>query len=392
MLSPADFAEPLKPAPPEGCPLVIATPEGWDREPPPEVEWLVEGLLPRGVTGILGGRSNSGKSLLALAMTMSITSGFAFMGLPTRQGSILFVELEDGQNSVRRRFHRALELFREDPNWTPDHEAALMRNWRLCLPVRGQKHDLANLVPTLIEQGQGCALVVIDTLNAVAAGDENAAEVQAAFWAAAYELTERTGATVMILHHSRKAPGGSRLSMSDRLSFDSLRGSTAIVAGARAILQIEALTPQEAERSGLDPERAHAGNYVVLALTKNNEGPKGEWFVLEQRQAHEVGAGFFVPLRNGDEVAAGLRSRSAKASFTFASRVLASIAEGVTNRGELVRRHWPGDPNGPAILKTTLANLRRRHGWLEPRSLVLTKSGREHVDTFLATLPQESEY
>ena len=372
-------------------PLLLLDPSAWGGEAPPPLRYLLDGLLPEGVPATLAGKSNSGKSLIAMMITFAVATGRDLFGRkgPSEPMFVFFVEFEDSPEEVHRRYLRCLDLFREDPSWNAEDEANLKKHWRALTPNWSSKAPrmLPDLVPYLWEQSRTlCAnggrmgIIVLDPLASFSSGEENKAETHQALWSACYAIAENTGATPLVIHHVRKLSNASGKGpyMAERLSFDSLRGSTAIVAGARAIIQVEPLTPEEAGRVGLDEERAGSGNYVVLALTKNASGPKGSWMALEQREAGDTGAGFFVSMSGGDRVCAALRSKAASAKLNLAEAVLLSIADGLQDRKELAKRHWPteNEEKSAASLKAMLAHLRNRHGWLQKgRGFDLTVPG-----------------
>ena len=68
--------------------------------PPPA--WVVEGLLPTGLT-ILSGRPKSGKSFLSLQLAVAVASGTRFLDRPTQEGAVLYVALEDSEGRLQRR-------------------------------------------------------------------------------------------------------------------------------------------------------------------------------------------------------------------------------------------------------------------------------------------------
>jgi hypothetical protein len=401
-LNPEDLAPPLaspspEMPPPPGDedgpgggtppPLRLLDPSAWGEEDPPPLRYLLEGLLPLGAPAILASKSNAGKSFLAMEISFAVATGRSLFGRkgPDSPQKVLFVELEDDEGEIKRRWRRCRDLAREDQTWGAEDEARLKANWRAAVPdwTSTTSKALIAILPylqahadQLCRDGGQLGLIVLDTFASLSEGEENKAEVQRAFWAACYTLANHTGGTPLIVHHVRKPPTGAAgrggPSMAERLSFDTLRGSSAIVAGARAIIQVEPVSPEEASKLNLDEERAGAGNYLVLALTKNNAGPKGAWIALEQRQAWDPGAGFFTLLPGGDHVCATLRSKAAVARLTLEEAVLLSIAEltaagGEPDRKELARKHWPGEApeKAAASLKSTLSHLRTRRKWLQ---------------------------
>lgn len=379
-------------------PLQILVPEELMARQIPESRWLLQGLLPWGSPAILAGKSNVGKGMIAMQLSLAVATGRGLFGFPGtgQPKNVLVLGMEDDRNELHRRFLRCLDLLREEKDWAEADERLLKENWRAVVPVwtsatpktlTGLRDSLTAEASRLCRNGRPMGLIVLDTFAALSEGEENRADVQQAFWTHCHTLAESSGATPLVVHHVRKAlgAGGRPPSMSERLSFDNLRGSSAIVAGARAILQAEALTVQEAGRLGLDEDCALAGNYLVMALTKFNAGPKGAWVSLEQRRAGERGAGFFAPMANGSTVCAALKGKAALARLSLAEEVLRSIAEGCADREELARRHWSSDTSEKAAskLKNMLQDLRRKYRWLQPGTMQLTVQGFEKARLLL---------
>lgn len=368
-------------------PLSLVDTSDWAVEEPPPIRYLLAGLLPLGVPCILAGESNTGKGFIGIQMSMGTAVGRGIFGLkgPDSPMRVLFVEMEDDADELHRRYRRCLDLFRQEPDWTQADEDLLRKNWRPAVPdwtstesktLAGMKDFLLREAAELCKDGTDLGLIVLDTFAALSEGEENKAEVQREFWAACFTLSSVSGATPLIVHHVRKPPNvqGKGLGMSERLSFSRLRGSSAIVGGARGIIQVEALTVAEAAKAGLDEERARAGNWVVLALTKLNGGPKGAWIALEQREFGDLGAGFFAPMANGDRICAQLKSKGAVADLSRLENILLDLGEGM-DRDRLAEKHWPGDPKAKTKLRNSLADMIRRNRWLQKDRESLTAEG-----------------
>jgi len=360
----------------------------WRTSPAPEVRWLISMLLAMGEAGCLVGRSNSGKGFILLMLIMAVTTGRDLFG---RKGTgkpmkVLFLEMEDSPAELHRRISRLLELMRKDPTWTEQDEINLFANLVLLTPNWNSTEGktLSALFPTLdghistiTKAGQEVGLIVLDTLAALSEGDENAVEAQRETLAALYRLRDVTGACVLAVHHTRKtSTGGKPQPLLDRMSFDSTRGSSAIVASMRFVMQIEALTQSEALKLDLDEEKAQRGGYIVLMLSKVVSGPKGEMILLVQ--AEGPGGGFLTLHPNSDHLTALLRSKGVAERLNLAEAVLLSIADGCKDRKELAKRHWPEKPTEKAAdaLKGILNHLRHRYGWLQKgHSMDLTIQG-----------------
>ena len=383
--------------PSNGClPLRELDTTEWGHRLAPEPNWIIRNLLAAGETGCLAGRSNCGKGLLSLEFSVAVATGRGLFG---REGSgdpeaVVFVEMEDSPEELERRLSRLLDLYRLEPDWTEADEANLKQNLIILVPdwKSDQPKTLPVLAPlilarckTVAKKGRKVRLIILDTLAALSDGDENSVEAQRGIWPACYELRDATGACVLVVHHTRKAFTSAKTPrLVDRLNFDSLRGSTAIVAGARFIVQIEPLTSTEAGRLGLDVEKAQRGGYAVLAMTKVVSGPKGDMLLLEQLEG--VGGGFWVVHPRSDLLIAQLLANGAVEKLTLAEAVLKSIATGMTDRQTLAKHHWPDrtEAKGLDALKGLLNHLRNRHRWLESgSSMALTAAGQRRVQELL---------
>jgi AAA domain len=376
----------------------------WGIDAAPEPIWKIRNLIAAGETGCLAGRSNCGKGLLSLELAVAITLGRGLFG---REGTcepqvVVFVEMEDSPEEMERRLCRLLDLYRLEPHWTEADAAMVRRN--LIILVPDWKSKQAKTLPTLVpiihakcqeitKEGRIIGLIILDTLAALGDGDENSVEALRGIWPSCYELRDATGACVLLVHHTRKAFTSAKAPrLMDRLNFDTLRGSSAIVAGARFILQMEPLTSGEAGKLGLDEEKAQRGGYTVLGMTKVVSGPKGGMLLLEQFEG--IGGGFWGPHPRSAFLIAQLQSSGAVEKLTIAEAVLKSIASGLIDRKALARQHWPDRTETKAreALKGVLNHLRNRHGWLEPGdSMNLTPAGRQRVRELLSVSTDPSD-
>lgn len=74
----------------------------------PAPRWAVDGLVPEGVM-FLAGAPKTGKSWLALAIAVAVASGRDVLGrLPTDQGSVLYLALEDTARRLQKRLGKIL--------------------------------------------------------------------------------------------------------------------------------------------------------------------------------------------------------------------------------------------------------------------------------------------
>lgn len=364
----------------------------WGFRPSPEPSWIFHHLVARGEVGLLAGRSNVGKGMASLQMAVMVALGWPVFG---RNGDntprhAFVIQMEDSPEELERRIARLLEVLRQDPEWSDQVEARLHKYLHILVPdwqVGGSK-ALSALIPELEGQvkaihkaGDEIGLFVLDTLAALTEGDENAVEALRSLWPSCFKLRDLSGSAVVCIHHLRKGPPNTKApAMLDRLSFESLRGSTAITAGARFILQLEPLTPAEAERLELDDDKATRGGYAVLGSTKVVSGPKGDMLLLEQYEG--CGGGFWGLHPRSDNLCALLRSSNAAVKLSQDQAVLLSLADGMTDRKELMQEHWKNEPAkvASAKLKAVMNRLRNRHSWVQRApSLDLTVQGAQAV-------------
>ncbi|WP_291271639.1 AAA family ATPase [Geothrix sp.] len=306
-------------------------------ESPPPVRWLVEGLIPGGVPGVLAARAGAGKSMTALSIGMGLASGLGVMGRPVSMEEargVLFVGLEDDEAEFHRRLARGLELLKEDPEWTQGREGGLLRRLRPLFPNRTSGESLyledqwRNLADMASAIPGGCGLIILDTLARMADGDENKASDIRPFNEAVSALAQATGAAVLSIHHVGKgndAPSDKKLWQ--RLHPEALRGSSAVEAAARFIIQMAALSPSEAQATGLEVDRALRGGYVALHLSKMSASEKGDTILLERRQADEPGAGFLGLHPDSERILTLIQGASAVLKLTKRDEVLLAIAE-----------------------------------------------------------------
>ena len=256
------------------------------REVPP-IEWLVEDLFGQGRAAVLAAIGGLGKSFLTLDLCVKVAAGPQF-GVPQKwfghsvlgEGSVVFLTAEDDENSVHRRLNaitdpealaRAAERLHVIP--LPDNGGALPL-------VAGSRTG-----PTLTEHAihlledaaklPDLKLVVIDPLQAFCAADVNTdPAVAQTLWSAITQLSATTGASVLVLHHMRKdGIGDIRGLLQAR---EGIRGTSAIVDGARLALVMYPLDKERAESAAREMNIApELGVFVAGGVAKSNDPTDG---------------------------------------------------------------------------------------------------------------------
>ena len=71
----------------------------------PKRNFCVETLLPEGIS-MLGGAPKVGKSWMVLLLALQVAKGEPLWNLPTKQGTVLYLALEDSQSRLQDRVNR----------------------------------------------------------------------------------------------------------------------------------------------------------------------------------------------------------------------------------------------------------------------------------------------
>jgi KaiC/GvpD/RAD55 family RecA-like ATPase len=198
----------------------------------PPYPWLVPGLhIAPGRITLLSGFADVGKTVIAQSIALAVVAQRAVWGVyaPARTGIVLHLNGEIGSYLARERYQRLARAMDLDP-------AEIIESGRLRLAnYPDLRLDDVDAEARLMAACEGGALVIIDSLRAFAGAlDENAKEIGVALLMLA-RVSEKTGATVLVLHHNRKPQrdqmGGAKMSIS---------GSGSIPGGAESIFVMNA--------------------------------------------------------------------------------------------------------------------------------------------------------
>lgn len=154
----------------------------------PEPPWLLEGKLPAGALAVLYGPSEGGKSFLALKWSLDLA----------RAGRRCVYVAAEGWHGTKRR----VEAWRAQAKWAGPADVVFMSG---AVNLMEPDQVAAFMRAGEAKAGGPVDLWVMDTLNQnMPGGDENQAGDMSAVIASANALRSR-GATVLVLHHPRKA-------------------------------------------------------------------------------------------------------------------------------------------------------------------------------------------
>lgn len=185
--------------------------------PRPPIPWLCHGLkLAPGRPALVCGYGYSGKTIVAQALALAVASGTRLFGLyQCRRGRVLHVDYEQGERMTAERYQRLARA----QGLTPDD----LRGHLELVTFPSLTLDRPEAEQELRRAAEGYALVVIDSFTCAVPGiEENSREIAGPLYALA-RISEKTGATFVVIHHARKpskdAPGGAAMA---------IRGSSAI--------------------------------------------------------------------------------------------------------------------------------------------------------------------
>jgi len=175
--------------------------------PPPE---LIAGILHLGSKLVLGGGSKSYKTWVLLDLAISVATGADWIGRPTAQGKILFVNFEIQPHAWQRRIKDVAHA--KGVEISP----GMIQLWNL----RGHAADFRQLIPKIIERcrAENFALIVLDPIYKLYGGtDENAAGDVAELLNSLENMATKTGAAIAFGAHFAKGNAAGKEAI-DRIS------------------------------------------------------------------------------------------------------------------------------------------------------------------------------
>ncbi len=166
------------------------------------LRYLVKGLLNLDSQVTWYGAPGAGKTYSALDLAAAIATGREWMDRRVRQGAVLYLVYE-GAAGLKRRVKALIQQRRLEPDSPLYVKAA---SWRF--DQQTDRQALAKYAAQLPR----LSLIVIDTLaHALGSGDENSAKDMGEFNKTVALLKAKTGACILVVHHSGKnAENGAR--------------------------------------------------------------------------------------------------------------------------------------------------------------------------------------
>lgn len=158
-------------------------------------QWLVRGFLEFGRLGVVFGAAGSYKTTLVLGLVHAIATGSEFAGFQAIQRPVVYIAGE-GRGGLGKRF-KALE---QETGVNIADGFLHVSNSAAQLLDPESARDVIEAVAALSESP---GLIVIDTLSRnFGPGSENDSRDMSTFVGIADQITNATGATVLIVHHT----------------------------------------------------------------------------------------------------------------------------------------------------------------------------------------------
>jgi len=344
---------------------------------------VVQGLIPRGVVMIVAGAPGFGKTMFGVQAGVATSLGIPFLGHAVeRPLGVLLLAYEDNQDSIHRRTRACVEQI---SSIDPTVDVGLVNTHFHVLRTipggggtsfSGVAADLSDYFRGMERQQIEPGLVIIDTLSNVLVGDENEAGSARGLFAEFRQLAVEHNVSVLFTHHTRKSATGERRARSPTPALaETIRGSSAIVAGARLVL---ALVPTGSPSTGAagNPMPVRTANLVVA---KSNDGPEGGITRLKMDPATglwELDESSPTPERSASPRIEGAKRPTRR---DLVLQVLANTPEdGITEGRRAALRIFEGDPNPSASLRSALRDLRVK-GLVDVNDQV-TALGRVHIE------------
>ncbi|MFE8034133.1 AAA family ATPase [Thiohalocapsa marina] len=176
----------------------------------PRPEFVVDPLIPRAQTTLLGGHGGAGKSLLALTLGAHVAAGRDWAGFPIWPGKVLFVSMEDGADVVLHRLQKVARAYGLPLDAMTANLSIIDASESGPLAVEatsGRVRDLA--VTTAYHRLAACVdgvdLVIVDNASDAYGGDEINRRQVRHFIKSLNKLVRPHGGACVLLAHIDKA-------------------------------------------------------------------------------------------------------------------------------------------------------------------------------------------
>lgn len=178
----------------------------------PELEFVVDEILPTDSAGLLSGREKSGKGLLALDLCACVALGEPFLDRAVKEGPAIYCAAEEHVRDVRLRVSQRIGARRDAPLYILPLDGSTPDRLQLEDPASMQR--LWSMVEEISPR-----LIVLDTLRELHSSQEDKSDEMGPLLRPVRQLAHQLGTTVIVNHHQNKQ-GGYRGSTAIRAAFD----------------------------------------------------------------------------------------------------------------------------------------------------------------------------
>lgn len=260
--------------------------QAFDEEPPP-LDFVLPGLL-AGTVGAIVSPGGAGKSMLALELSVLVTTGADLSGfgggVDRPLGSVVFLAAEDPADAIRHRLHALGKHIDKDTR------EAFAKGFEIE-PLAGMQAniDRPDWLAFIESMAVGRRLMFLDTLRRFHELDENDSGQMAYLVGVLEGIAKRTGCAVVFLHHASKAAAMGGMGDQQQAS----RGSSVLVDNIRWQAFLAGCSKDEAKKMGID--EAVRGYFVRDGVSKQNYGPP-----IQEGWMRRIEGGVLVPANLSD--------------------------------------------------------------------------------------------
>ena len=153
------------------------------------IEFCIDGMLSTGLF-ILAGAPKVGKSWLALDMALGIAKGEKVLGRETKQGTALYLCLEDSYTRIQ---NRLFELTSEPSD-----------NLHFAIMAGALGGVLEKQIETFKTQHTDLKIIIVDTLQKIRSGDDTSYASDYKELSVLKNLADKLRLAILLVHHTRK--------------------------------------------------------------------------------------------------------------------------------------------------------------------------------------------
>lgn len=166
----------------------------------PEVDWLVDKLIPNKAVGVWTGKRGTFKTFLTLTMAVNASQGTSFLGqYKTRKCKVLYLDKENGTSIMKTRSKMIINGMDIKENVDIGY---------ICFSqLKIDKNTDIWAIEDVIKQND-IGLLIIDTYRRAISFDENdAGNVSKLFVDVLRPIVEKNNCSIVLIHHDKKGNG-----------------------------------------------------------------------------------------------------------------------------------------------------------------------------------------